>query len=607
VGNTREKWARECFLVEIEAPAGENGDVKRPFLLSFLLTGMALAGTYEVGPGHLPSIGDVPWESLAPGDTVLINWRAQPYKEKWVIARQGTAEQPITVMGVPGTNGALPVVEGIDATTRLQLDYWNEERSVVKVGGSSIPSQFPKHIVIENLDIKSGRQPYAFTSDNDQPSSYNKNAASIHIEQGEHITVRNCILRDSGNGLFVGSSATNVLIEKCWIYDNGVEGSYYEHNNYSGANRMVFQFNRFGPLRTGCDGNNLKDRSCGSVIRYNWIESGNRQLDLVDAGESHIYDDPSYRDTYVYGNILVEPDDAGNSQVCHYGGDDPSTNHYRNGTLHFYNNTIVSTRSGNTTLLRLSTENEYADCRNNVIYTTASGEYLAILADTGTADLRNNWLRENWRASHGAGGAGVNDISGNITGTDPGFVDVGGQDYSLAAGSLCINSGADLEAVALVENNVTAEYVMHRLSANRITDGSLDIGAFEHELDSDGDGMPDWWELEHFDGITNSVSGKDPDADGADNRDEYFADTIPTSGASRLWLSLETDGMNSLWIAFPSFLSRVYRMQQSTDLVAQSGWWDLTGEMTGTDEILSVMDTNMLSHGFYRVLVALPK
>jgi len=57
----------------------------------------ASATTYEVGTGKphaTPSA--VPWESLQPGDLVLIYWRSAPYKDKWVICRQGTAAAPIT-------------------------------------------------------------------------------------------------------------------------------------------------------------------------------------------------------------------------------------------------------------------------------------------------------------------------------------------------------------------------------------------------------------------------------------------------------------------------------------------------------------------------------
>ena len=57
-----------------------------------LVSAPARATDYDVGPGQpYAAIGDVPWESLAPGDRVRIHWRAAPYKEKWVIARRGTA------------------------------------------------------------------------------------------------------------------------------------------------------------------------------------------------------------------------------------------------------------------------------------------------------------------------------------------------------------------------------------------------------------------------------------------------------------------------------------------------------------------------------------
>ena len=104
-----------------------------------LFCGTAIPGAasdYDVGsePGMLANIGDVPWESLAPGDWVLIHWRAEPYREKWVICRRGTAENPIVVSGIPGPGGELPVIDGRNATTRLALSYWNEVRGVVKIG-----------------------------------------------------------------------------------------------------------------------------------------------------------------------------------------------------------------------------------------------------------------------------------------------------------------------------------------------------------------------------------------------------------------------------------------------------------------------------------------
>ncbi len=132
-------------------------------LSAAVLWGLPVAGAtiYAVGPGQpYAAIGEVPWESLAPGDTVAIHPRVEDYHEKWVLCRVGTAAAPIVVRGVPGPAGELPVINGIDATTRPQLNFWNEDRGVVKIGGANNPPDtMPAHIVLENLDIRSGRPP----------------------------------------------------------------------------------------------------------------------------------------------------------------------------------------------------------------------------------------------------------------------------------------------------------------------------------------------------------------------------------------------------------------------------------------------------------------
>jgi hypothetical protein len=148
----------------------------------------------------------------------LIYWRSTPYKEKWVICRQGTQAAPITVRGVPGPAGELPVIDGNGATTRSALNYWNETRAVIKIGGANVPADtLPKFITLENLDIRSARPPYTFVAANGSTQAYANNASSIYVEKGENITVRNCIIHDSGNGFFVASSdalaSRNILVE----------------------------------------------------------------------------------------------------------------------------------------------------------------------------------------------------------------------------------------------------------------------------------------------------------------------------------------------------------------------------------------------------------
>lgn len=356
----------------------------------WLASPSAQATDYAVGPDKAyQSVTGIPWESLLPGDRVLLHWRPQPYAGKWVICGRGTAERPIQVMGAPGPDGQLPVIDGREATTRPALNFWNEARGVIKIGGANRPADvMPAHIVVENLEIRSGRRPFVFTGRQGK-SHYAKNAAAVYVEKGEHITLRGCVMHDCGNGLFVGPGASDILVENCHIYDNGNEGSIYEHNSYTAAVGIVFQGNHYGPLREGCLGNNLKDRSTGLVVRYNWLEGGSRQLDLVDAtGKKGFRDDPRYRKTYAYGNVLVEHDGDGNSQIVHYGGDSGKTQWYRHGMLYFYNNTVISHRKGTTTLFRLSSDEEHVDCRNNIVYVIGSGRHLALMVSRGVLDLR---------------------------------------------------------------------------------------------------------------------------------------------------------------------------------------------------------------------------
>jgi len=460
-------------------------------MMAIVLTWSAVAGAsdFEVGtePGMLASIGDVPWESLAPGDRVLIHWRATPYAEKWVICRQGTAQNPIVVSGVAGPAGQLPVIDGRNATTRSALNYWNEVRGVIKIGGANTPPDtLPSHIIIENLDIRSGRPPFSFENHSGGVETYAENAAAIYVEKAEHLVIRNCILRDSGNGLFIGAydGATNdILIEGNHIFDNGIEDSYYQHNTYTAAIHITYQFNRFGQLRLDCGGNNLKDRSAGLVVRYNWIEDGNRQLDLVDAEDSAVLvNHPDYQRTFVYGNVLIESDGEGNSQIVHYGGDSGTTSDYRKGTLHFFHNTVVTTRSGNTTLLRLSTDDEHADVRDNVVFPTAEGWRLAVLNESGLVDLHDNWLPSGWVESHSGSDVDVIDHGTNHVGTDPGFVDFAAMDFSPGPGSPLVDAGGPLHPDVLVDHPLLREYLPHQQGASRPDDGARDIGAFEFGL-----------------------------------------------------------------------------------------------------------------------------
>lgn len=569
--------------------------------VSSLLCFPAIAGAavFEVGPGKAYATpNDVAWESIAGGDEVRIHWRAEPYKSKWVICAAGTAAAPIVVRGVPGPEGQLPVISGDGATTRSALNYWGQERSVIKVGGASVPADTtPKHILIENLEVRSGRPPFVFTRTNGVQAAYTNNTAPIWVEKAENLTVRNCILHDSGNGFMVSSgdslASRNILLESCYIHSNGNVGSIYEHNIYTAAIGMVFQGNRLGPLRAGCGGNNLKDRSAGLVVRYNWIEGGNRQLDLVDGEDSGlIRADPSYSRTHVYGNQLIEGDGDGNRQIVHYGGDSGTTSAYRKGVLHFYHNTVVSRQASKTALFRLSTNDETCEARNNIFLVTAAGPTLALMEDAGQLKLAANWIKPSWKTTHGSSFTGtVTGAATLVTGTDPGFANVVANDFRLRLGSACVDAGGALHADA-AQLPVERQYVPHQRTESRAQLGAADLGALELRL-------KEAWRWQSFgeDFLVDAIASDeaDPDGDGISNFVEFAGASDPEDGGSRTGavpLLVEQDGAVHAGIRFHRILDAGigYLVQWSPDLAS----WINGIHYPDADPALAV--TGMIEH-----------
>lgn len=429
---------------------------------------------YEVGPGkQYPELSDVPWESVGPDTLIRIYWRSEPYRAKWVLNAAGTSSSPVVVVGMP--NGSqLPVISGDNAVTRSQLSFPNEERSIIKIGGSDVSGDdLAEWIFIENLDIEGAHPDNRFTASDGGTESYASNAAAIHAQLGRNIYIRGNILRNSGNGLFSGFQSSRLVISGNRFEGNGNVGSASQHNSYTESLGIIYEFNWFRPLRSGATGNNLKDRSAGTVVRYNWIESGSRQLDLVDSDHANIYGSPEYSSTFVYGNILVEPANSTNGNIVHYGGDlSGREDTYRKGILHFYNNTIVSFRTDRTVLFGMSSNEEAADARNNLYYSPEGGDTLAITSGRGQIDLLGNWLQSGWDASSETLTGTVNDL-GNTEASGPSFVDEASMNFRISGDSDAVGAGVPLAPAALP---VDLQYDEHQ--ANRPRSGNADAGAF---------------------------------------------------------------------------------------------------------------------------------
>jgi hypothetical protein len=301
-------------------------------------------------------------------------------------------------------------------------------------------------------------------------------AAGVHVARGDHVLLKRLTLRDCGNGLLVSPQSRNIHVTHCHLFDNGNQGSLTEHNAYTEAIGMVYEGNHFGPLRTGCAGNNLKDRSAGLVVRYNWIEGGSRQLDLVDAtGNALINQDPQYQQTWVYGNVLIERERDGNNQIVHFGGDSGNQASYRNGTLYFYHNTILTHRTGATTVFRLSSANATVKCCNNIFQVTNSKGRLALMSEQGQMELGRNWLTQGWVKSVSEFKGHWKETADLLSGIHPGFQNQANRQLALLASSP--GKGIALPLNTPSEHQVDRRYRCHQQTPLLENEQQRNLGA----------------------------------------------------------------------------------------------------------------------------------
>ncbi len=456
--------------------------------------------TYHVGPGQsLATLGEVPWFKLKAGDTVYIHYQPTPYYEKILISGQGTPSQWIRVLGVPDpVSGALPIISGNNAVTSKNNHYhWQDlggngiqwsgvVQIAVHADGPDDPggaAQLPSYIEIANLQVQDGYQTYSFTGENGAKAKYDIFAACIYARSAQHILVRNNILTNCGLGFYNwtgdGSNGgktwwdgvqVDTVLRDNYFYNNGVVNNYSEHQTYTESDGTIIEGNYYGAPRTGMLGSQLKDRSAGTIVRYNYIEQSPAgwDLDLVEPEESWnvLAAKPYFKQTFVYGNIVVNKG-VFNPDYVHWNEDHYFGNKGKaevtGSKLFFYHNTVVTVANqsdiygGITSLFN----NEYGgfdckpgslpgviDVRNNMFAVlprtagAAPSTYQFGYCGSENFVFGTNWVSPNYtfKAASKAGAEAIITSAQN----NPGFVDVNSNNFHLAANSPLIGTGGAL-------------------------------------------------------------------------------------------------------------------------------------------------------------------
>ena len=192
-----------------------------------------------------------------------------------------------------------------------------------------------------------------------------------------------------------------------------------------------------------------------------------------------------------------------------------------------------------------------------------------------------------------ANGAGNTELA-------PFFVNRAASDYRLQVSSPCIDQGTN------------QSWMARQLDLDgrpRIWINRVDMGAYERnpaslDADTDGDGVPDWWEWIHFGHVTNVNAGQDYDGDGYLAGEEFIAGTEPTNSRSFLYLAIERSGQSGRYLWWPSAASRFYTVTAFTNLFPLSGDEVITNRMAATPPQNMIAITQNYERVYFRISVS---
>lgn len=269
------------------------------------------------------------------------------------------------------------------------------------------------------------------------------NGAGIRHE-GANLTIRNCYFHDNEEGILTISTNldSDVLVEFSEFARNSHPNG-RAHNIYiNEINRFTMRYNYF---HGAIEGHNVKSRANENYILYNRI------MDEQDGGASYQIDLPRGGNAYIVGNIIQQGKNAPNFHVLAYAAEVNNGTAQASNNCFIYNNTIVNERGNGFFLKVFDRIDSNVKFFNNLL--VGEGDIVA-----GPAIIENNRHFIDREAA--------------------GLVDIENYDYHLKATSPMIDRGivpTAQEATIMP----THHYIHPQKEESRLSNGTLDIGAYE--------------------------------------------------------------------------------------------------------------------------------
>jgi hypothetical protein len=366
------------------------------------------------------------------GDTVLVDLGT--YKEAFKMHNKGTANAPVTLMGMSGAKGERPVIdgEGISVSGAGPVP-----RALIQVEGD--------YCIVEHMEMKNARN--------------GNNGSGVRFINCTNAIVRDCKITYCDMGLMGGDIQT-ACVQRCEVAYNGTKDfNGYSHNFYMLGNRLIVQECY---IHDSLFGQNFKTRGHYTELWYNFIaDSEEGELGFPDSADS----EKPNSSTLMVGNVVVsKPDRKGNpSKYIAFGGEGKG----RPGTLYLFNNTFIA-GSPRINFVHLEEPSEDLVASNNIFF--------------GSAKLPSGKVKGSNNVMEGD----VAGFSSTLRIKDPLFLNAANRDYHLQPGSPCCNTGAPADMLSYVDGDgktlkasPSRQLVFPMNSAPRPKKTGLDIGAFE--------------------------------------------------------------------------------------------------------------------------------